>query len=78
MKNDQKANDWFKQGNGFFEAKRYEEALRCYDQAVKIDPGDTRAWDNRGLCFANLNRHAEAIPCYDKALQSDPKNVAAW
>ena len=78
MTNPQKANDWFKQGNSHHEAKRYEEALRCYDQAVKIDPANTRAWDNRGLCFANLNRHAEAIPCYDKALQIDPKNVAGW
>ena len=78
MKNPQKANDWFKQGNSLYESKRYEEALRCYDQAVNLDPGNTRAWDNRGLCFADLNRHVEAIPCYDKALQIDPKNVAGW
>ena len=78
MKNEQKANDWFRQGNSFYEAKHFEEALRCYDQAVNLDPGNTRAWDNRGLCLANLNRHAEAIPSYDKALQIDPQNVAGW
>jgi tetratricopeptide (TPR) repeat protein len=78
MKNNQKAIDWFKQGNTHYEAKRYEEALRCYDQAVNLDAGNAHAWNNRGICLAELNRHKEAIPSYAKALQNDPKYVAAW
>ncbi|MFZ5818903.1 MAG: tetratricopeptide repeat protein [Chloroflexota bacterium] len=78
MGNDRKETDWFRQGNRHYEAGRYEEAARCYEQAVKSEPRDARAWNNRGLSLDALKRREEAIPCYDMALGINPKYIAAW
>jgi len=47
--------------------KQYEEALESYNQALKIDPYDSRAWNNRGLVLESLQRHDEAFKSYQKA-----------
>ena len=78
MKNIQNENDWFNKSNSLYKAKRYEEAIHCYDQVLQLDPGNASIWNNRGLCFSSLKRHAEALPCYDKALEINPKSISAW
>lgn len=78
MNNNQQGNDWFRKGNSLYEAKRFEEAIHCYDQAVKFDPSNVRIWNNRGLSFDGLGQREEAIFCYTKALEINPKYVAGW
>ena len=78
MINIQNGNDWFNKGDSLYKAKRYEEAIRCYDQALQFDLGNPSIWNNRGLCFSNLGRLGEAISCYGKALQINPKYLFAW
>jgi tetratricopeptide (TPR) repeat protein len=46
--------------------KRYEEALKEYDEAG-LDNSPTL--HNKGITLANLKRHQEAIASYDKAIQ---------
>jgi Flp pilus assembly protein TadD len=57
---------------------RFEEALRCFNEALVLDPHDAMAWNNKGVCLAGLGRHDEAIACYNKALEIDPLYTVAW
>jgi tetratricopeptide (TPR) repeat protein len=66
------------QASKLYKTERYEEAIRIYDQTLKLDSGNARIWNNKGLCFSKLDRHAEAISCYDKALGIDSKYIIAW
>ena len=42
-------------------AGRYEEAIKAYDEALKINPQDADAWTNKGNALSNLGRKEEAI-----------------
>jgi len=75
----QKIALWLEQrANKFYKTERYDEAIRIYSQALKLEPRNARLWNNKGLCFTNLYLHTEAISCYDKALSVDPKYTIAW
>ncbi len=61
-----------------------EEALRCFDKALAIDPRYASAWDGKGLVHRALGRersdiasYVTALVCFDKALAIDPRYVPA-
>jgi tetratricopeptide (TPR) repeat protein len=51
--------------------KRLDEALACYDDALRIDRDDVAALNGRGLVLEQLNRFDEALTCYDRVLEID-------
>ena len=55
-----------------------EEAMKDYDEAVKLDPRCTEAYNNRGLAKSHMGKHEEAIKDFDQALESDPKTAVAY
>ncbi len=57
---------------------RYDEAIRCYDKLLELDPRYAVAWYNKGNSLDALGRDEEAIRCYDKALEVDPRIALAW
>ncbi len=65
-------------GNQFFATESYEEALRSYDQALKIKPDKDSAWYNRGVALGKLGRYEEEIASYDQALKIKPDEDSAW
>ena len=59
-------------GNEHTYKEEYNDAISCYDKAIKIDPNFSQAWNNKGLALYDLGRYEEAIECFDKALELDP------
>ncbi|MEE8168474.1 MAG: tetratricopeptide repeat protein [Candidatus Hydrothermarchaeales archaeon] len=53
-------------------------AIKAYDEAIEINPNDTKALYNKGIVLASLGRYAEAIEAYDKALEIDSTLKEAW
>ena len=58
-------------------AERYEDAERCFAQAIELDPTSVRAYVARGACRANQRRYAEAMADFDKALSVDADDAMA-
>lgn len=61
---------------------KYEEAIVCYDEALKMISQSTQYSDlvvwiqnGKGLVYDHLGRYEQAIACYDEALGSDPNYV---
>ncbi|MCX8188068.1 MAG: tetratricopeptide repeat protein, partial [Nitrososphaeria archaeon] len=54
--------------------KRHYEEIKCYDEVLKINPNDYRAWRDKGLTLAHLGRNEEAIKCFDEALRINPNS----
>jgi tetratricopeptide (TPR) repeat protein len=54
---------------------RYEEAIRCYQKAIKIDPSNAKTHYNLGISLSAQGRYEEAIECYQKAIEIDPSNA---
>ncbi|MDY6964976.1 MAG: tetratricopeptide repeat protein [Halobacteriota archaeon] len=65
------AEEWNNEGYTHRRFKRYKEALRCYNNALMIDPHYARALNNKGFVLEELGRCEEARRCYDRALEID-------
>jgi hypothetical protein len=64
---DNNADTWKKKGNEFYRHKRFEDALRCYLNAIQIDPVYADAWFNLGMTCRSLGYETEAVTCFEKA-----------
>lgn len=47
-------------GNAHFHEHNYKEALKCYTQAIQIDPNNSILFSNRARCFKLLSNLFEA------------------
>ncbi len=54
---------------------RHEDALKCFDEALKRDPDDGRLWFDKSVALQQLGRYDEAVQCFGTALRLDPKLV---
>ena len=59
-------------GRQFQRARRLDEALACFNQALERDPGNVEALGNRGSVLGTLGRYDEALADYDRALTLAP------
>jgi tetratricopeptide (TPR) repeat protein len=59
-------------GNVFLNAGTTEEAIRHYEQALRLKPDYTDAHVNLGDCLLRVGRVQEAIDHYKQALQVEP------
>ena len=65
-------------GNLYLKAKRYQEALTVFEQALQLDPDDTVAYNGKGLAFFELKRYQEALTAFKQAIELDPKFTNAY
>jgi tetratricopeptide (TPR) repeat protein len=71
---------WNNKGLCFAGLEKYDEAIHCYDEALKIDPLLKEAWYNKGRAIALKGDHKTAIENYSKALEIDPdyEDALTW
>jgi tetratricopeptide (TPR) repeat protein len=73
---------------GFEKQQRYADAIKAYQEALKVVPGDARATEGlrkadfalhfaEGQRLMTLRRFADAVREYELALQREPGNAAA-
>ncbi len=60
------------------EINNFEEAIRCYDRAIKICPDSYEAWRYKGFAYFNRGQLRNALNCYDKAIEIKPDYFQAW
>jgi Flp pilus assembly protein TadD len=49
------------EGNNHFSTGNYNEAIKCYDKAIKINPNNAMAWNNKGNALSELKIYDESI-----------------
>jgi tetratricopeptide (TPR) repeat protein len=69
---------WNCQGKALAADGGHEEAVKCYDKAIRHDAKFEDAWMNRGKALHLLGKALESIRCYDRALELNNKNAEAW
>jgi len=62
----------FKRANSLLIADKNEDAIRCFDECVKLHPNDDKMWNNRAVVLDHLGRHKEALSSYDNAIKLNP------
>ena len=55
------------QGVALSKQRKYEEAIKAYDEAIKLDPTDPNIWNKKGAALEALGKTSEANVAFDKA-----------
>lgn len=68
----------YDQGDGFAQQGRYDDALSCFDQVLRIYPEHGDAWVFRAVALIYLECYQEALDSCNQALRFDAINSEAW
>jgi hypothetical protein len=72
--------DWYEAGRELEEKGQAREASEAYAQAVKADPGDSRAWRALAGSYVALGQKERAVESFERYLQLVPGDdeTAQW
>jgi tetratricopeptide (TPR) repeat protein len=65
-------------GASYFEAGRFNEAIRWFSRAIELKADYFDAWNNRGAAYTNAGQIVEAIGDFDKAIALKPDSALAY
>jgi tetratricopeptide (TPR) repeat protein len=67
------SEEYYKKGLSHAKIEDYEEAIRCFDKAVQLDPNNALAWISKANALIEYGDEKEARKCLDTAKKIDPK-----
>ena len=73
----QTAENWFDKGTALSNQGKYDEAIKAYDAAIKLDPNYAAAWNDRGIALDESGKYEEAIQAYNQTTSAHPRSRAA-
>jgi len=72
------AVEHFEHGDWFGNHKQYQEAIKEYDEAIRIFPTFGNAFYGRGLSYQNLGNNEKALADYTEAIRMKPRLAEAY
>lgn len=70
--------DLYKKGINSMSNEKFEDAVRSFELALRLDSKYVDAWIKKGYSQFHLGEYNSAITSYDKALEIDINNVEPW
>ena len=61
--------------NLYFDAERYDDAIKWYTEALKLAPNDVNVSTDLGVCYYYTNQPDKALAQFDHSLKIDPKHA---
>jgi tetratricopeptide (TPR) repeat protein len=65
------------EGDAAFEAERYKNALKCYNEAIEINKDSAELYSQKALVNIILRNYEEALIDSNKAIKTDPELTQA-
>jgi tetratricopeptide (TPR) repeat protein/serine/threonine protein kinase len=67
-----------KKGKGYARAGEYERAIHEFDEVIRLNAKDARAYNDRGNAFSSQKEYDKAVADYTEAIRIDPKYAFAY
>ena len=55
-----------------------DEAIKVFDETIKIDPNDAEAWFYKGMALIHSAKQMEAYRAFIEATEINPGYADAW
>ena len=68
----------FQRGVELQEIGRFAEAIKAYDEAIRLGSSFLVAYNNRGAAYGAIKQYERAIPDFDRAIELNPKYTEAY
>ena len=65
----QNADQWYIKGKQLSDLGNYEEAIRCFENVLQLEPLDAFTWCEKAFCEENLGLTLDAIQSYKQVLE---------
>ena len=65
-------------GNMYFDAERFPDAIKWYEQAIALDPKDANVSTDLGVAYYYTNQPDRALAQFDHSLKVDPRHIKTW
>lgn len=65
----QKAEEKKRQGNELYKSRKFEEALKAYDEAIALDPNEILYFNNKAAVYMEMGNYAACLAECNKALE---------
>ena len=62
-------------GNLYFDAERYDDAIKWYADALKLAPNDVNVSTDLGVSYYYSNQADKALAQFDQSLKLDPRHA---
>jgi tetratricopeptide (TPR) repeat protein len=62
-------------GNVYFDAERFQDASRWYEDSLKIDPNNVNASTDLGISYYYMNQPDRALAQFERSLAIDPRHA---
>jgi tetratricopeptide (TPR) repeat protein len=64
-------------GMDLVDKNKYDDAIKAFNEAIRIDPSYVPALDNKGYVLNKQGKYDDAIEAFDEAIRIDPSYVPA-
>jgi tetratricopeptide (TPR) repeat protein len=62
-------------GNIYFDAERYQDAIKWYDEALRLNPKDVNVSTDLGVCYYYTDQADRAVRQLEDSLRIDPRHA---
>jgi cytochrome c-type biogenesis protein CcmH/NrfG len=64
-------------GNLYMDHSRFEDAIRWYQEALRLEPGKADVLVDMGACYVNMGKPEEGLKRFDEVLKKEPGHKKA-
>nr|MBF0222531.1 tetratricopeptide repeat protein [Desulfobulbaceae bacterium] len=68
------ANAWVQLGNTYFDASRFDKAIRAYTKYNELQPGNANVLTDLGVMYRRSGDPQQALANFESAIMADPRH----
>jgi tetratricopeptide (TPR) repeat protein len=69
---------WYNLGNDYFKKNEFDDAIKSFEEAIKINLKDANALNNIGCIYFQKKEYNKAIEYFEKSIKLNPEHENAW
>ena len=74
----QNADSYYKQGRVLADQEKFDDAIKSYSQALKLEPNNAPAFNARGYAYLRLRYYESAVADFSEAIRLNPAYANAY